>query len=459
MNSAAPEHLTLPGPDRFIARSTENLCEAVVVADQPPRKNTTTIALAVFGVSAIIAAMVVLGVCFSGDCGSNDSSKNLPAMTRSPTYPPTVRPTSNPTPPPIDVMAEQVVADFVNNISYSDQEIIVNGTSAESRALTWLIQEDTLFSKTALLTLNSQEKGNEVSRRVRQRYPLATLWFQQVDENGDFVNTWANTSGWLDDESECDWFGIFCDVNINVNQIVFYDYLYGTKFGNNYVGSIPPDIGLLTSLRNFSLQSNNVSGTIPESLGQCSQMYFFSIQNNSISGTIPSSLGRWTDINAFDVSYNEIIGTIPDSLVSWNKIFLFSVGANMLTGSIPSLVAQWSGLQYFGMNLNQFSYTIPHNIGNLTDLILFAATTNRLTGTLPISIGRMTSLQIFAVNDNLLTGTIPSSVGNWSQISDAFFESNNFTGTMPAGICTNIQTTDTLRSDCNVDCSCCTLCL
>jgi hypothetical protein len=433
----------------------QNLYEAEVVTDRPRKRNTTTIVLAVFGMSAIIGAIVVLGVCFSGDCGSNDSSKNLPAMTRSPTYPPTVRPTSSPTAPPIDIMAERVVSAFVNNITYLEQEVTVNGTSAESRALTWLIQEDASFNRSDLLTISSLSNDNEVSRRLRQRYPLVTLWYQQADGEGNFVNTWGNTSGWLQAESECNWFGIVCDPNGSVVQIAFYDYDKNST--NKYVGSIPPDIGLLTSLQGILMHFNDVTGTIPESVGQCSQMSIFDIAYGSVSGTLPSSMGRWTDMFVFDVSANDIIGSMPESVSSWTNIVGFSVFGNQLTGSIPSLILQWSQLQYFAVFDNKLTNTIPEDIGNLNKLILFATSLNSLTGTLPASIGKLTALTGFFVQVNQLSGTIPPSIGNWSLIERAYFATNRFTGTMPQEICANIQEGDILWSDCEVNCTCCTL--
>jgi hypothetical protein len=434
---------------------SESLYEAEAVTGRSHRANTTTIVLAVFGASAIIAAIVVLGVCFSGDCGSNDNGKVLQTVTMPPTYRPTIRPTSTPTPAPIEVMVEKVVAAFVNNITYLGQEIKLNGTRAESRALAWLIQEDTLFNGSDLLTLNSHGIDNDVSLRLRQRYPLVTLWFQQADGEGNFVNTWTNTSGWLQAENECDWFGIFCDAKRSVVRIEFYDY--DTNSTNKFVGSIPPDIGLLTSLQWLIMHFNDVTGTIPDTIGQCRNMSIFDIGYGSVSGTLPSSVGQWAKMYVFDASENEIIGSIPESVANWRNIEGFSVFGNHLTGSIPSFIVQWSQLQYFAVFDNKMTNTIPEDIGNLSNLVLFATSVNSLSGTLPSSIGKLTALTSFFVQGNRLIGTIPSSIGNWSQIERAYFATNRFTGTMPQEICANIQQGDVLWSDCEVNCSCCTL--
>jgi hypothetical protein len=145
----------------------ENIYTAELVTDEPHRK--TTILVLTMAILAIVVAAVVTGVCAAGKCGSNP----MPATVR-PMHPPTEIPSASPT--SIIVFVEDVVSAFVNNISYLGQEIFINGTSAESQALAWIVDGDPLFAdnRTALLTLHS-EKVDEVTFRVRQRYSLMIL--------------------------------------------------------------------------------------------------------------------------------------------------------------------------------------------------------------------------------------------------------------------------------------------
>jgi Leucine-rich repeat (LRR) protein len=355
----------------------------------------------------------------------------------------------------VDSLLESVVSTFVNNITYLDQEVLVNGTSAESRALTWLIQADSLFAsnRSALMALDSQI-DNEVGFRVRQRYALATLWFQQVDEEGIFIKTWETITVWLS-TNECEWFGISCDANLYVTEISFYNY--DTDVSNNYVGSIPPDIGLLTSLEWFSMRNNVVTGSIPESIGHCSRMKLFDVSGGIVVGTIPSSLGQWTEISIFDLSNNAIFGTVPESASVWTSLVSFSVFENRLSGSIPSFLGQWRNLELLDFSTNMLTNTIPDGVGKLVNMTVLGTSYNRLMGTLPSSLGKLTALTAFYVQENSLTGTIPPSIGNWSQIKVASFEMNDFMGTMPPEICANIRAGDSLSSDCQVNCTCCTV--
>jgi hypothetical protein len=122
------------------------------------------------GILTFATASVVAGVCASGKCGAKDKNPE----TFSPTFSPSQSPTST-----SDLIVSRVVTSFFNNISFLEGNISARGTSPESRALAWLIRDDTLFNSSELLTLDS-ETDTEVAFRLRQRYPLLTLWFQQA---------------------------------------------------------------------------------------------------------------------------------------------------------------------------------------------------------------------------------------------------------------------------------------
>jgi hypothetical protein len=447
-NVASEDPLTFQSGE--VDAQAENVYVAQLVADNPRRK---AIFLSMLGILAVLSAIVIAGLCFSGKCGSKDNNgKNVSTDTRTPTFPPTASLIASPV--GIDVVVEGVVSAFLNNISYFGQEIFMNGTNAESRALKWILKDDPLFvnNRSALLNLNSLN-DNEVNFRVRQRFSLVTLWFQQMNDEGVFVRTWENTTGWLT-ERECEWFGIACDTNRSVIEISFYNI--DSEVNNEYIGSIPPDIGLLTSLRYFSMRSNKVTGTIPEPIGHCSNMRIFDVANGLLSGTIPSSLGKWSNLYYFGVSVNAIVGSLPTSTTSWTEMTHFSVSQNRLSGSIPSFIGLWRSIEVLDFIVNMLTNSIPEEVGNLGNLTLFGMSNNRLTGSLPSSIGKMTSTRYFWVNDNLLTGAIPSSIGNWSLIEQAFFEMNDFTGELPPEICPSVQVGDLLSCDCQVNCSCCT---
>lgn len=70
-----------------------------------------------------------------------------------------------------------------------------------------------------------------------QRYALATLYFSTGGEQ------WGTSTGWLTDAAECDWYtsstiSRICDFNGNIVEL--------NLSGNNLVGSIPPELNLLS---------------------------------------------------------------------------------------------------------------------------------------------------------------------------------------------------------------------
>jgi hypothetical protein len=135
-----------------------------------------------------------------------------------PTKTPTKAPTKTPTKAPITLTTQLLLTSFINNITLSNRTIVANGPTPEDQALTFLIVNDTTFNFTQLLTLNSM-MANMVQFRIRQRYALLALWFQQA-----FTNTsWTNGNGSLVNANECDnWNGISC-ASINLGGDWIWD--------------------------------------------------------------------------------------------------------------------------------------------------------------------------------------------------------------------------------------------
>jgi hypothetical protein len=348
---------------------------------------------------AVVALLVALGLGLSfGITASSDSSDvNLsmsPSMDNNPSLAPSMDPGLT--------MRVSVLTSFIKNISLlSSEAIMLDGTSPESRALSWIIFNDTTVDTSALASNSSDELfQSAIGFRVIQRYCLLVMWFQQTESA-----KWSITTGWLVDPEECTWFGIACESVESaegaydaVTQIVF-------NLIGSYVGSIPPDIGLLSNLRHFEIKNTL-------DIGNGNQRF--------LQGSLPASIGQWTALTYFDVSGNALTGTFPASIGQWTALTLFAVSVNSLTGTLPASIGQWTALTLFDATENVLTGTLPASIGQWTALTLFDATENVLTGTLPVNIGQWTALTYFAVSGNKLTGTLPSSIAQWTALS--FFD-------------------------------------
>ncbi|MBC6476995.1 MAG: putative Ig domain-containing protein [Hormoscilla sp. GM7CHS1pb] len=140
----------------------------------------------------------------------------------------------------------------------------------------------------------------------------------------------------------------------------------------------------------IKLSKNNLVGTIPPELGGISSLQHLNLINNSLTGTIPSELG---------------------GLISLTSLRLHN---NDLTGTIPSWLGELTNLQTLGLSKNDLTGTIPSQLGNLTGLTDLYLWQNELTGTIPSELGNLTSLRKLWLQDNRLTGTIPPSVEDLS---------------------------------------------
>jgi hypothetical protein len=86
---------------------------------------------------------------------------------------------------------------------------------------------------------------------------------------------WANNSGWLGEPgTECSWYGITCEndiiteINLNSNQLS---------------GTIPHEIGNLTSLIGLYLFDNQLGGSIPSTFSGMSLLVAFHFANNCLT--------------------------------------------------------------------------------------------------------------------------------------------------------------------------------
>jgi hypothetical protein len=209
---------------------------------------------------------------------------------------------------PTMITSQSLLTTFINRITLSKRTITKNGPTPEDRALNYLIVNDTTFNFSQLLTLNSM-MTNAVQFRIRQRYALLTLWFQQA-----YTNTrWFILNGWLVNADECNvWEGIVCasiDLGgtVGTQNVVRQVDLYR----NNILGTIPADIGLLTALTYFDSRFNELTGTLPASIGQWTALTAFNIQQNALTGTIPASVGNWSQIQFAYFDFNQFTGTMP----------------------------------------------------------------------------------------------------------------------------------------------------
>jgi hypothetical protein len=268
---------------------------------------------------------------------------------------------------PVPITTQSLLTSFINNITLSNRTIASTGPTPEDQALSYLIVNDTTFTFTQLLELNSM-MTNMVQFRIRQRYALLTLWFQQAFTN----TTWDVRIGWLN-ANECDnWYGINC-ASINLGDTVGMQNVVTAVdlYNNNMKGTISVDLGLLTAMKSFNVYRNALTGTLPASIGQWTALTSFSVFNNALTGTLPASIGQWIALTFIDVGINALTRTLPASIGQWTALTYFDVSVDDLTGTIPASIGNWSQIQYAYFYYNEFTGTMPNGICTYINATIF----------------------------------------------------------------------------------------
>jgi len=179
---------------------------------------------------------------------------------------------------------------------------------------------------------------------------------------------------WLSDEPLSEWFGVETNGAGRVTGLALIRVTTG--------GTIPPELGDLTELRELTLYTNGLEGSIPLELCRLSRLELVALGGNSLRGEIPACLG-----------------SLPLAFVD--------LSINGLEGELPSTFANLTGLRNLKASGNDLTGLIPDWLENLPSLKLLELGANRLHGTIPAAVGRLSYVDLSFNID--LTGPLPSS--------------------------------------------------
>ena len=111
---------------------------------------------------------------------------------------------------------------------------------------------------------------------------------------------------------------------------------YPKPIGFELGGTIPPEIGDLTGLRNIALEGTQLTGPIPPELGNLSGLERLRLTTNQLSGNIPAELGKLTNLKELYLQFNALTGEIPAELGNLENLQELYLHSNNLSGCIPS---------------------------------------------------------------------------------------------------------------------------
>ncbi|KGN44125.1 LRR receptor-like serine/threonine-protein kinase [Cucumis sativus] len=304
-----------------------------------------------------------------------------------------------------------------------------------------------------------------------------------IDDQGRVLLEWKNNltsptdvlGSWNPDAATpCSWFGVMCNSNGHVVEIILTSLeLLGTlptnfqalKFlstlvisDTNITGSIPKEFGDYLELNVLDLSRNCLEGIIPEELCRLSKLQDLILHNNEFEN-IPTTIGNLTSLVNFQITDNSINGEIPKSIGMLKNLMVFKAGGNLyLEGLLPDEIGNCSSLTMLGLSDTGIYGALPPTIGNLqkiqtihmyrsklfeslpeeitncSELQTLRLYQNGISGKIPRGIGKMKKLRILLLWLNLMDGDIPEGIGNCDELVLLDFSENSLTGPIPKSL-------------------------
>ncbi|XP_048321268.2 probable LRR receptor-like serine/threonine-protein kinase At1g53430 [Ziziphus jujuba] len=200
---------------------------------------------------------------------------------------------------------------------------------------------------------------------------------------------------------------------------------------NSISGSIPASLSR-APLRILSLLGNRLTGTIPKEIGDISTLRVLVLEQNQLGGSLPEEIGNLRNLERLVLSANNFTGTIPPTLGNLKNLTDFRIDGNKITGSIPSFIGNWTKLDRLDMQGTSMEGPIPSNISLLSNLVQLRI--SDLTGpvmTFP-DLKNVTKLKRLILRNCSLTGSIPGFIGqNMTDLNTLDLSFNNLTGEIP----------------------------
>ncbi|KAM0953830.1 putative protein kinase RLK-Pelle-LRR-III family [Dioscorea sansibarensis] len=158
---------------------------------------------------------------------------------------------------------------------------------------------------------------------------------------------------WRNDTPVCmSWVGVTCSADGSRVVAVRLP-------GVGLIGSIPANtIGKLDALQVLSLRSNHLLGSLPPDVASLPSLRYIYLQNNSLSGNLPTSLSP--GLNTLDFAYNSFTGEIPESIRNLSQLGTLNLQNNSLSGPIPDL--RLPGLKHLNVSFNNLNGSIPFSL-------------------------------------------------------------------------------------------------
>lgn len=206
-----------------------------------------------------------------------------------------------------------------------------------------------------------------------------------------------------------------------------------TLGANEFIGSIPQELGNLKKLKTLRLYENKLDGIIPERLCEIKELYYFDLRRNQITGQVLGCLGNISSLRYIYFDSNNLSSSIPLNFWSNKDISVVSLSFNQLNGPLASEIGNMGGLSELYLSRNELFGPIPSTTLQLQKLVILALDMNRLDGAIPKSFEKMVSLEYLDLSQNNLTDQIPESLTKLEHLNYLNVSYNELSGEIPDG--------------------------
>lgn len=154
----------------------------------------------------------------------------------------------------------------------------------------------------------------------------------------------------------------------------------------NLSGTLPRELGELSTLQSLYLGVNALHGSIPLELGYSSSLSDIELSGNTLTGTLPTSIWNLCDrMVSLKIHGNSLSGSLPNPALpdaTCKKLQFLDFGQNMFSGDFPVFITRFNGLKEFDLGDNKFSGPVPEALAALK-LEKLNLSHNNFSGVLP----------------------------------------------------------------------------
>ena len=139
-------------------------------------------------------------------------------------------------------------------------------------------------------------------------------------------SNWKNNTNWLSNSPLANWYGVTVS-NWEVTEL--------DLSGNKLSGTIPSELGDMSSLTTLSLHSNDLTGALSLALGSLSNLRYLYLHANNLTGPVPPALGNLSNLMTLSLHTNGLTGALPLALGSLSNLRYLHLHTNNFTGPVP----------------------------------------------------------------------------------------------------------------------------